>query len=367
MPIRCTLLISTILWGLTGALAAEPVLRELVVSASPYQAFGAFTSEWQLRQWTGAVAVHSDGRLGGAWRLTYADDRIDEGLYAEVERGQRVNFSLVRGSGMTDVRITFSALGTGTRIAIEHQVPGDDRAARKLRGEIEAWWDARLSGLKEYLTENPGGYVARPRAEGAAPPVLVLHDRFGLNRTVRAYCDSLAAVGYLALAPDMFRGDATSDLTQAAKFVELASADDAEAAAARGLAHLRMLTGKETARAAAWGLGYGANVALKLAAADPRIIACAIWHGAQLPPTEELPRIAASLLLIFGEQDVAYPHPATTAMIRDLMQAGVRAENSMLLAPRDFSDPSYGAGYNAAAVANAWRATLNFLDRRLRN
>ncbi|MBU0507482.1 dienelactone hydrolase family protein [bacterium] len=366
MPIRSALFLSVILVFLGIAQAAETVTRERVVPASPYQAFAALTVEWQMRQWNEGVGVTSDVRPGGAWRLSYSDGRMDEGLYEITDRGTLLRFSWIRDEKATTAEITFAAEGKDTRITIRHDVPGTDRAARRLRQSVESWWDNRLSRLESYLTDYPGGYLARPDRQGPQPAVLVLHDGFGMSRNARAFCDSLAARGYVALAVDMFRGEVTSDLTEAARFMALVKEEDALDAVNRGLAHLRTRKDVNPARIAVWGLGYGGTAALRLATTDPRLKGCVAWHPSSAPPEELLPRISAPVLLVFGDSNVQNPHPEITAIVGSLTQAGVRVENSIQLAGRRFSDPGYGVDFSGTATAAAWRITLQFLDRQLR-
>ena len=50
------------------------------------------------------------------------------------------------------------------------------------------------------------GYLARP-ASGSGPGVLVLQEWWGLVPQLKGVCDRLAGEGFVALAPDLYRGE----------------------------------------------------------------------------------------------------------------------------------------------------------------
>lgn len=48
-----------------------------------------------------------------------------------------------------------------------------------------------------------GVYIAKPEVT-PAPAIIVIQEIFGINTEIRSKCDELAAMGYVAIAPDLF-------------------------------------------------------------------------------------------------------------------------------------------------------------------
>src|ERR1700731_2973048 len=57
-------------------------------------------------------------------------------------------------------------------------------------------------------------YLAEPE-QGSGPGVLVLHAWWGLTQPFRQICDRLAEAGFVALAPDLYRGKTTASVEEA--------------------------------------------------------------------------------------------------------------------------------------------------------
>ena len=61
--------------------------------------------------------------------------------------------------------------------------------------------------MPDVTVGDTAAYLAVPfGSAGPWPGVVVIHEAFGLNADIRAHSDRLAALGYLALAPDLLDG-----------------------------------------------------------------------------------------------------------------------------------------------------------------
>jgi carboxymethylenebutenolidase len=215
------------------------------------------------------------------------------------------------------------------------------------------------------------GYLATPDA-AAGPGVVVLHEWWGLTEPIRQACDRLAEAGFVALAPDLYRGKTTAKVEEADA---LGSALDQQVEQWRGdirgaVAYLRQhgATSPADGRGAfgfvAFSLGgsYALDMSIKLA--DE--IAAVVTYYASYPGLD-YSRAKAAYLCHFAEDDPYQSAEEAVAMEQQLRAAGKPVTAYTYPGTTHwFFDSDRPDAYNAAAAALAWERTVAFLNAELR-
>ena len=63
--------------------------------------------------------------------------------------------------------------------------------------------------------KSVSGYLAEPNTGAGAPGMVVIQEWWGLNDQIKGVAEKLAAAGYRALVPDLYRGTVTVDAKEA--------------------------------------------------------------------------------------------------------------------------------------------------------
>jgi carboxymethylenebutenolidase len=213
--------------------------------------------------------------------------------------------------------------------------------------------------------DRVAGYLAIPDA-GRGPGVLVIQEWWGLVDHIRDVCERFAREGFVALAPDLYRGDTTGDPDEAGRLMmdlEIPrAASDLDAATAALLGEDAV----DGARVGAVGFCMGGQLALYAATRNPRIGAVADFYGVHPNVTLDLSGLEAPVLGIFAEKDAFVPPEAARKLEADLGGAGKRADFHVLDGvDHAFFNDTRPDVYDARAAAKAWSLTLNFLRAEL--
>ena len=226
------------------------------------------------------------------------------------------------------------------------------------------------------ITFKSGGdkvkaFLAEPSGKGPFPGIIVIQEWWGLTDWIKDNARRLAKQGYVALAPDLYRGKLTDDPAVAKQLLNGLDKDravrDLKAAvdALAGRADVQ----KDQVGCIGWCMGGG--YALKLALADNRVKACAMCYGPPVTDPAELKSLNATILGVYGAQDKGIP-PETVQKFRVALEqdrkqiAGIQEYN----AGHGFMRPSNGPGkdnpaYNEAEAKRAWEAVDAFFAKTL--
>ena len=212
------------------------------------------------------------------------------------------------------------------------------------------------------------GYHAWDDAiSGPRPGVIVVHEWWGLNDYAKRRARDLAALGYSALAVDMYGdGRNTQHPDDAKAFMNAALADPAvpKARFQAGLDLLKAQPQTDPARLAAIGYCFGGKVVLDMARQGLPLAAVVSFHGALVTATPATPgSVKAKVLVEHGGADSFITPEQIAAFKAEMDQAGADYRFVELPgAKHGFSNPDADAhkghgldlGYQKEADERSW-------------
>jgi carboxymethylenebutenolidase len=222
-------------------------------------------------------------------------------------------------------------------------------------------------------------YYAHPRLPADAknlaaplPALIVVQEWWGLTDDIQARSNDLAAKGYFAVAVDLYDGQATKDPKKAAELKAKMTDAGALVRLKTGLDVLAELSKKGFVNADHTGvIGWcmGGEQALKVAIADPRVKATAIFYGPLVTDAATLKSLKGPVLGMFGNLDQT-PSPASV----DAFEAALKADGIPVEIHRyDGVGHAFASKaaipmgmYHAKEAADAWAKTYVWLDKTLK-
>jgi carboxymethylenebutenolidase len=212
------------------------------------------------------------------------------------------------------------------------------------------------------------GYLARPKdAAGPLPGLVVIQEWWGLNDNVRAMTRRFAGEGYVALAVDLYEGKLATDADGARALMEKALGDFPRLMSHLAQARSYLATHSKAPKIGAVGWCFGGAMSLQGAIALGRELdAAVVYYGRTVTDPQELAKISAPLLGLFGGADTGIPLEGVRAMEAELARLGKEATIVVYDgAGHGFANPS-GQSFDAAAAEAAWQRATAFLAEHLR-
>jgi len=222
------------------------------------------------------------------------------------------------------------------------------------------------------------GYLAvDPARTGKHPGILVVHEWWGLNAYARKRAEMLAAMGYTALAVDMYGDGKTAIHPETAGKFSSAVSKDLPLAKKRFLAGLDLLKqqpGVDPDRIAAIGYCFGGGIVLAMARAGVDVDGVVSFHGSLGTGAPAEPgQVKARILVLTGADDPFVPPEQVAAFREEMTKAG--ADFQLISYPgakHSFTNPdadAYGQkfnlplAYNAKVDQESWQAMADFFQR----
>jgi len=219
--------------------------------------------------------------------------------------------------------------------------------------------------------DGPAGpvacYVAWPKsAPERRPAVVVIHENRGLNAHIEDVARRLAVAGFLAVAPDALssNGGTPADEDEARRLIGEFDRDKALAIYLAAVSHAASHP-RSTGKLGCVGFCWGGAMAGRLAANSQKLNAAVVFYGMPPEPAEAA-RIRVPMLLHYAGNDQRI-NAAVPAFEQSLKSAHARYQLHMYPGMEHaFHNDSNAARYNADAAALAWKRTVDFLTRELR-
>ena len=214
--------------------------------------------------------------------------------------------------------------------------------------------------------ETVQAWLTRPEGAGPATPgVVVIHEWWGLNKQIKGVADRLAAQGYLAIAPDFYRGKVPADPGLAHEMMRGLSENRAVDIIKGAVTHLRTVDKAGTRVVGTLGFCMGGRLALASGLRGAPVQATVMFYGSVETDADAVATLRSPLLGIFGADDRGIA-------VEDVkkFEAALKAEKkkaTIIVYPgvghAFFNEER--ASFDRMVAEDAWNRTVEFLEATL--
>ena len=218
--------------------------------------------------------------------------------------------------------------------------------------------------------KDVAGYLAEPTTGSNAPGMVVIQEWWGLNDQIKGVADKMAAAGYRALVPDLYRGKVALAANEAEHLMNALDFGDAAGQDVRGALQYLKATG--SAKAGVTGFCMGGALTMLAVANVPETDAGVAWYG--YPPLEyiDASKIKVPVMGHWATEDAAFPIAKVDTLEKMLGDAKVKFEFHRYNAKHAFANETADSKnlpmikYDPVAAELAWQRTMDFLGKHIK-
>ena len=212
---------------------------------------------------------------------------------------------------------------------------------------------------------NADGYLSIPDS-GNGPGVIVIQEWWGLVDHIKDVCDRFAAEGFVALAPDLYRGKTTKSPDEAGKLMMALRIDEAEKNLKGAAAYLATHDSMTSEKVGVVGFCMGGALALYTATKNANVGACVVFYGGHPNVKPDLPNLQSPVLGLYAAKD-GFVTPDSVRQLESKLKELGKSIETIIYPDTDhaFFNDTRPEVYNAEAADDAWRRTIEFLRKYL--
>lgn len=204
-------------------------------------------------------------------------------------------------------------------------------------------------------------YVAMPD-EGGDRAVLVIQEWWGLNDHIKDIAGRYAAEGFVAIAPDLYRGRIATDAAEASEMMHVLAIEDGLDTIGNAIDAARLSL--DISHFGITGYCMGGTFALRSACELQGISAAVAFYG-DIPDDDVLQRLTVPTIFISGTRD-AWITPEKVAGLVDATERFELPVRSVKYdADHAFFNDTRPEVYDADAARDAWALAVAFFNDRL--
>lgn len=215
-----------------------------------------------------------------------------------------------------------------------------------------------------FITANGAStaYVAKPDNAENAKVVILIHEWWGLNDHIKDIANRYADEGFIAVAPDLYRGKLAANPEEASKLMQELAIED-------GLNTIEsaMDKARETYSVSHFGIsGYcmGGTFALRAACELEGISAAAPFYG-DIPEESVLAKLKAPVVFVSGTKD-GWINPEKVGQLENVAEKYELPVDSLKYdADHAFFNNTRPEVYNDSAAKDAWAKVIGFFNDKL--
>jgi len=218
-------------------------------------------------------------------------------------------------------------------------------------------------------SEKIQAYVALPvgGAKKGGPAVVVIQEWWGLNDWVKSVADRFAQQGFVAIAPDLYRGQVATEPELAHELMRGLPDERAIRDVRAAAAHVRSTAGGGAKKVGVIGFCMGGRLSLLSALDKGPFDASVLCYGSPETNPARLKTLKAPVLGIFGGADRGIGADQTDALKAGLAKAKRRGEVFVYAgAQHGFLNDSRPLQHDPASSLLAWKEIEEFFVTNLK-